>query len=117
MVSEMPRKHKQYDLYTFVAGATLEKGEPFQLNCNCGGVVTIMPPFQDEYVVCPRCESRIRMLVIEGDPGYIIGSTAEGEPTPLPVQGSSLPHPNTLSSEERDAILSDVREKFLKKEG
>jgi len=45
-VSKIPRKHKQYDLYIFVAGAALEKGEPFQIYCNCGGVVTIMPPFQ-----------------------------------------------------------------------
>ena len=58
----------KFDLYTFIAGAALEKGEPFPLECNCSGVVTIMPPFQDEFVVCPRCESRIRMLVIEGDP-------------------------------------------------
>jgi len=114
MVSEMPQKHKQYDLYTFVAGAALEKGEPFPLKCNCGGVVTIMPPFQDEYVICPGCESRIRMLVIEGDPGYIIGRTSEGELTLLPVQGSSKSHPDALSQEEREAILSDIKAKLLK---
>ena len=27
------------DLYTFVAGAALEKDTPFRLECNCGGVV------------------------------------------------------------------------------
>lgn len=73
----MTRTQKKYDLYSFVARAALEKGEPFPLKCNCGGVVTIMPPFQDEYVVCPVCESKIRMLVIEGDPGY--GSYEEKE--------------------------------------
>jgi hypothetical protein len=27
------------DLYTFVAGCALEGGNPFQLECNCGGVI------------------------------------------------------------------------------
>lgn len=105
----MPQKAKQFDLYTFIAGAVLEAGKPFPLECNCGGVVTIMTPFQDEYVVCARCESTIRMLVIEGDPGYIIGADPDGTPTLLPVQGSSKPHPNKLSAPEREAILAAVR--------
>jgi hypothetical protein len=41
----VPRK-KTFDLYTFVAGAALETGKPFPLECNCGAVVTIMPPFE-----------------------------------------------------------------------
>lgn len=105
----MPKEELQYDLCTFVAGAALETGKPFPLECNCGGVVTIMPPFQDEYVVCPRCESRIRMLVIEGDPGYIIGAESDGSPRLLPVQGSASPHPGKLSPSERDVILAKVR--------
>ena len=110
----MAGKQRRYDLYAFVAGAAIETGEPFQLYCNCGGVVTILPPFQDEYVVCPLCECKIRMLVIEGDPGYIIGRTSDGEPTLLPVQGSTKPHPSTISKEERDAILSKVSAKLQK---
>ena len=106
----MAKKSKTFDLYTFVASAALEAGKPFMLGCNCSAVVTIMPPFEDEYVVCPRCEATIRMLVVEGDPGYIIGAGADGNPTLLPVQGSSKPHPNQLSKEEREAILSKVRE-------
>ncbi len=106
----MAKKGQTFDLYTFVAGAALETGKPFALECNCGAVVTIMPPFQDEYVVCPRCESTIRMLVVEGDPGYIIGAGPDGRPTLLPVQGSSKPHPNRLSQQERDAILAKVSE-------
>ncbi len=111
----MPQKPKQFDLYTFVAGAALETGKPFPLECNCGGVVTIMPPFQDEFVICPRCESKIRMLVIEGDPGYIIGADPDGTPKLLPVQGSSKPHPSKLSPSERDAILAQVQAQFAAK--
>ena len=111
----MPQKAKQFDLYTFVAGAALEAGKPFSLECNCGGVVTIMPPFQDEYVVCARCESRIKMLVIEGDPGYIIGADPDGTPKLLPVQGSSKPHPSKLSEAKRKAILEQVRSQFRTK--
>ena len=113
----MAKKLDHFDLYTFVAGDALESGLPFALECNCGGVITIMPPFQDEYVVCPRCESRIKMLVIEGDPGYIIGSDSDGTPKLLPVQGSSKPHPNKLSATERDVILAQVKEQFGKKGG
>lgn len=111
----MARKEK-FDLYTFVAGSALSADCPFQLECNCGGLVTIMPPFQDEFVICPQCESKIRMLVIEGDPGCIIGADADGSPKLLPVQGSSKPHPASLSAEERDVILAQVREQMAKKE-
>lgn len=106
----MPKvTEKGFDLYAFVAGVALETGNPFPLTCNCGAVVTIMPPFQDEYVVCPRCESTIKMLVIEGDPGYIIGADPDGTPRLLPVQGSSAKHPNSMSQAEREKILAEVR--------
>jgi hypothetical protein len=110
----MPKK-MEFDLYTLVAGAALESEKPFPLRCNCGGVVTIMPPFQDEYVICARCEARIRMLVIEGDPGYVIGGDGEGNPRLLPVQGSSQRNPSQLSNEEREKILAEVREQMAKK--
>src|SRR2546425_12176099 len=106
----MARKTQTFDLYAFVAQAAIETGRPFPLECNCGGVVTIMPPFQDEYVVCPRCEAKIKMLVVEGHPSYIIGADPDGTPTLLPVQGSSKPHAGRLSASERDAILADVKE-------
>lgn len=112
----MTPKPIQFDLYTFVAGVALEAGKPFQLDCNCGGVVTIMPPFQDEYVICARCESKIRMLVIDGDPGYIIGANNDGTPNLLPVQGSSKPHPSKLTATERDAILAQVRAQLNRKD-
>ncbi|WP_156954298.1 hypothetical protein [Paraburkholderia acidipaludis] len=107
---------KKFDLYTFVAGAALETGKPFQLECNCGGIVTIMPPFEDEYVVCARCEATIKMLVIEGDPGYIVGKNPGGESMLIPVQGSSKPHPTELSPEEREAMLENVK-KMASSEG
>ena len=113
----MRKNRETFDLYTFVAAAALEGGKPFALECNCGAVVTIMPPFQDESVVCPRCESTIRMLVIEGDPGHIIGRGPDGKPTLLPVQGSSKPHPSQLSEQERDTILAKVSEQISEVEG
>jgi hypothetical protein len=113
---EMSKKGKSFDLYTFVAGASLETGKPFLLRCNCEATVTIMPPFEDEFVVCPRCEATIRMLVIEGDPGYVFGADASGNPTLLPVQGSSHPHPHTLTTEERRAILAKAPHKTTTKD-
>lgn len=112
----MPGRVQTFDLYTFVAEAALESGKPFPLQCNCGGVVTIMPPFQDEHVVCPRCEARIRMLVIGGDPGYIIGADSDGNPRLLPVQGSASAHPSTLAPSERDAILGKARAQIEKRD-
>jgi len=112
----MSQQPKKFDLYTFVAGDALKNGKPFPLECNCGGVITIMPPFQDEYVVCSRCEAKIKMLVIEGDPGYIIGADPGGPPKLLPVQGSSKPHPGKLTATERDALLAQVSEQFGKKD-
>src|SRR6476659_5087253 len=48
-----------YHMLTFVAGTALETGKPFPVEC--------MPPFEDEYVLRPCCESTICMLVVEGD--------------------------------------------------
>jgi hypothetical protein len=102
----------EFDLFTLVAEAALQTGDPFPLECNCGGVVTILPPFQDEYVTCPRCESRIKMLVLEGDPGYVIGADPDGRPKLLPVQGSRRPHPDQLTDAEREAILAKFSRKL-----
>jgi hypothetical protein len=113
----VPKNRQTFDLYTFVAGAALEHGKPFALECNCRAVVTIMPPFQDESVVCPRCESTIHMLVVEGDPGYIIGRGPDDMPTLLPVQGSLKQHPSQLTQQERDAILASVSEQISKTRG
>ena len=94
-------------LYTFVAGKALENNDPFVLKCNCGGTVTIMPPFQEEQVVCANCKSIIKILVIEGDPGFIIGKNANDEITLLPVQGSSKDI-NEITSEEKKKIIENV---------
>lgn len=105
------------DLYTFVAGAAVEKSEPFQLKCNCNGTITIMPPFQEKKVICPVCESNIHILIIEGDPGYITGKTPEGEPSLLPVQGNSFPLLESLTEEEKLRILDQAHKAMEDKNG
>ena len=101
------------DLYTFVAGAAVERGEPLPITCNCGGVITIMPPLQEELVVCANCESRIKLFLIEGDPGYVFGADSNGEPMLIPVQGSSKEKLD-ISPEEREKALSEARQRFGK---
>ena len=64
-------ENNEKNLYSFVAGKAIEGKNPFPLNCNCGGRITIMPPFQEKKVICPICESIIHILVVEGDPGYV----------------------------------------------
>jgi hypothetical protein len=104
----MPKKKVKFDLVTFVAGAALERGEPFFLKCNCAGTVTIMPPLQEEFVVCPLCELKIKILVLEGDPGYIAGLGTDGKtPTLIPVQGSSAP---PLTADERAKALRNIED-------
>ena len=107
-------KNGKFDLYSFVAGAAIESGEPFPLRCNCGGIVTIMPPMQEQSVICPICESSIRLLVVEGDPGYIIGRDSDGSPRLLPVQGSTAVNPEMLSDEERKKILEKIENQLKK---
>lgn len=107
--AEMKKKPENlFHFYTFVAEDALKTGDPFQLSCNCGGKVTIMPPIQEDSVVCPLCESTIKMLVIEGDPGCIIGADEEGKPMLIPVQGSQKKQPCEMSEQEIHNILKDI---------
>ena len=96
------------DLFTFVAEIAVERGDPIPITCNCGSVITIMPTLQEELVVCPNCESRIKLLVLTGDPGYVMGRAPTGEPMLIPVQGSS-PEKLAMSDEERLALLEKIR--------
>ena len=95
------------DLFTFVAEIAVERGEPIPITCNCGSVITIMPPLQEELVVCPGCESRIKLLVLSGDPGYVLGSAPSGEPMLIPVQGSSK-EKLEVSPAERQRMLDEA---------
>ncbi len=103
----MPKGLKP-DLFTFVAEIAVQRGDPLPVTCNCGGVITIMPPLREELVVCAKCESRIKLLVLSGDPGYVIGRAPSGDPMLIPVQGSSKEKLN-ISSEERQRLLDKIR--------
>ena len=96
------------DLFTFVAQVAVERGDPIPVTCNCGSVTTIMPPLQEDLIVCSGCESRIKLMVLSGDPGYVMGRAPSGEPMLIPVQGSSR-EKLELSPEERQRILDDMK--------
>jgi hypothetical protein len=96
------------DLFTFVAEVAVERGDPIPITCNCGSVITIMPPLQEDLVVCSGCESRIKLLVLSGDPGYVMGRAPDGDPMLIPVQGSSR-EKLELSTEERQTILDRMK--------
>jgi hypothetical protein len=59
-----------------------------------------MPPMQEDIVVCPRCESRIKINVLSGEPEYVMGMSPGGEPMLIPVQGSAK-EKLEISEEER----------------
>ena len=96
-------QHK-FDTHIFIAGAAIRTGQTFHVTCKCGGRIPVTPPLSTSLVVCPGCHSTMKMLVDEGDTGFIIGATPEGQPMLIPVQGSSK-SPDDLSPEERDRIL------------
>ncbi|MGO9212097.1 MAG: hypothetical protein ACLPXM_11825 [Terriglobales bacterium] len=102
------------DLFTFVAETAVQRGDPIRVTCNCGGVITIMPPLQEELIVCPRCESRIKLLVLSGDPGYVVGRAPDGVPMLIPVQGSSK-EKLEISAEERQRALEEIRKHWEEK--
>lgn len=99
-------------LYTFVAEDAIKNADSFTLNCNCGGRVIIMSPFQENEVTCPECESLIKILVISGDPGYIIGADENGEPKLLPVQGSKAKLIELLTESEKNKILQKIKDQM-----
>jgi hypothetical protein len=100
-------KNVKPDLFTFVAEIAVERGDPIPITCNCGSVITVMPPLQEELVVCAGCESRIKLLVLSGDPGYVMGRAPNGEPMLIPVQGSS-PEKLAITDDERQAMLDKI---------
>ena len=102
------------DLFTFVAGIAVEAGDPIPITCNCSAVITIMPPLQEELVVCAKCESRIKLLVLSGDPGYVVGRAPDGEPMLIPVQGSSK-EMLEISPQERREMLERIKREWIDK--
>lgn len=106
-------KELKPDLYTFVAERAMKSGDPIPITCNCGGVVTIMPPLQEALVVCAKCESRIKLMVTSGDLGYVFGQTPDGEPLLIPVQGSSK-EKLEISPEERQRLLQEIKRRSCK---
>jgi len=101
-------------LYTFVAEDAIKNSDTFTVTCNCSGSVIIMPPFQEKEVTCPKCESLIKILVVSGNPGYIIGADENGKPKLLPVQGSKAQPIELLSEAEKNRILEKVRNQIKK---
>lgn len=107
----MSRTESKPDLFAFVAEVAVQRGEPLPITCNCGGVITIMPPLQEDLVVCPQCESQIKLMVLSGDPGFVIGRAPNGDPMLIPVQGSSR-EKLEIPDEKRREILDKLKEQW-----
>ena len=88
-----------YDLHTLVAGAALQPGKPFPLRCNCGGVAPILPPINTDSVTCPDCGAKIRLMILKGDPGYLMGQDPKtGREFLFQAQGSTAPSSSHAST-------------------
>jgi len=100
---------RKSDLYALVAGDAIERahvdGSEFEVTCNCGGKA---PLIADQPIRCPQCLRSIAVIVLEGDPGYVLGAEPSGEPRLLPVQGSTTRPLSSLSPAEYRRILDDM---------
>ncbi len=111
-------------LYTMVAGGALEADTVFNVKCNCGGNAPITPNKVAGYgyakkggamkvvdkleSVCEDCGTTINVLVIEGDPGYVLTSNGGVESLFLP-QGSTSPPVSELSDKDRKEIINHMK--------
>lgn len=75
-----------------------------------------MPPFEEESFICPSCEASIKIIGLEGDPGYVVGRDPAGKTMLIPVQGSSAKPVHLMTTEERDGIIKNIEENIGKKE-
>lgn len=100
-----------FDLFTFVAETAIQQDEPIPIRCDCGGMITLIPPLEREVIVCPACKSRIKVVVVSGDPGYVSASTPNGDPMLIPVHGSS-PEKLAMSAEDREKTLDEIRNRI-----
>jgi len=100
---------QDYDLHTFIAGAALTVGQTFHVECNCGGTAPITPPLKTEFVICPKCTAKIRVMVLDGDPGYMLGCDPSGKEFLFTAQGSSTKPVHELTQAEQEAIIAEVK--------
>ena len=103
-------KQEKYDLFTFISENAFRVDNPFQLKCNCKSIISIYKPFASEYVICPRCELKIKLIMLSGSPGYVmVGDGKDGPFRPVKVQGSKAKEVEDLTRDELDSILSSFK--------
>jgi hypothetical protein len=96
---------RNQQLVTFVSGKKLAENDGVPIVCNCGCFAILKKGFKRERWECFGCGSTIKMLALEGDPGYIAGLNPDGSPKLIPVQGSDAKSLNELTAEEKDRML------------
>ena len=110
-------------LYTMVAGGALEVDEVFNVKCNCGGNAPITPQSVKGYgfskkggatkvvdkldALCQSCDTPIKILVLHGDPGYVLTKNQGVCQLFLP-QGSTSPPVSSLSAQEQMQIIAEM---------
>lgn len=115
---------KKESLYTMVAGAVLEQDTEYNVRCNCGGDAPIVPKSVKGYgygkkggamrvvdkmeAQCNKCGSAIVVLVIEGDPGYVLTQNG-GVASLFRPQGSTSTAVPDLTVGEYTKILQEMQ--------
>lgn len=103
-------RNNQY--YFFITKNHVESQKIINLKCNCGTINYWKPPHDSSALYCKNCGSKFELIVMEGDPGYIITSNG-----PVKVIGSSVPDFNELSVEEQNNLIKKCEEVINKNNG
>lgn len=114
-VLRMPTEKDACDLYAVVANAAIRSRDEIDIHCNCGTRVPWKKPFQESTVLCGNCGSRIGLMVVSGDPGYLVGVNPDGTEFPMTVHGSRAKPAYLLTAEERAEIVKSWNAKESEK--
>jgi hypothetical protein len=89
----------------FIREGLIDSREVIDLTCMCRVTRHWKPPHENAELFCKNCGSKFRLIVLEGDPGYIITDSG-----PIKVIGSSAPDFRDLPPEQQQALLEKVKE-------
>jgi hypothetical protein len=103
----LPERNPQ-ELTTFISSTAVEEGEGIPISCNCSFMSLWLPKRGQtvEQMVCWACGSSIRLLLLEGDGGYVPGRVA-GKTELFDIQASKSVPAWRLPQGEREKIIRE----------
>ena len=88
------------EYFFFIREGLISSSEIIDLPCLCGNINHWNPPHDLEKLYCNKCGSKLRLIEVKGDPGYIVTSNG-----PAKVIGSKVPDFSELPLEKKLELL------------